>query len=231
MDESTKLYVFSKKEVALIFAFMFLIALTSFIFGVKVGKSYSFEKAGYSATDRQVVDLMSEEEENVEDIVQEAPAESEKGFEKDVNNLLEETIKSDVKETKTIDDAEQSGNQMVEPAPGTFVPDQSSTNTIDVKKIEDDVRNAVSGSMKVDSRRLGKFYIQLAAYRSEAEAKDFAEAFIGRGYSPDITLAELNDGTWYRVSLGLFDTENQARNYIKSEESLFQGQEYIIKRF
>ena len=72
MDENTKLYVFSKREVALIFLFMFLIALTSFVFGVKVGKSYSFDQSGLSPVDRQKVDLLSGQEELVNEVVEES---------------------------------------------------------------------------------------------------------------------------------------------------------------
>jgi hypothetical protein len=46
MDSKTKLYVFAKKEVGLIFIFMILIAITSFVLGVKIGKNYSLEMAG-----------------------------------------------------------------------------------------------------------------------------------------------------------------------------------------
>ena len=36
-------------------------------------------------------------------------------------------------------------------------------------------------------------------------------------------------GTWFRVSLGTFDTSGEAEKYIKQEESLFQGEDYIIR--
>ena len=70
MDENTKLYVFSKREVALIFLFMFLIAVTSFVFGVKVGKDYSFEKSGFIPQDKEKIDLLSGQEEKVNEVVE-----------------------------------------------------------------------------------------------------------------------------------------------------------------
>lgn len=69
MESNTKLYVFAKKEVALIFIFMILIAITSFVMGVKIGKSYSLELAGVTPEDqKKVVELLSKNEESLEEI-------------------------------------------------------------------------------------------------------------------------------------------------------------------
>jgi cell division protein FtsN len=75
----------------------------------------------------------------------------------------------------------------------------------------------------------GKFTIQLGSYSDIEEAKQFAEGFTVRGYSPIINEVRIDGkGTWYRVSLGLFNTVEEARSYIKEEQSLFQGQEHVI---
>ncbi len=69
MDSKTKLYVFAKKEVALIFIFMILIAVTSFVLGVKIGKNYSLEMAGITPEDqKKVVELLSSKEEELSQI-------------------------------------------------------------------------------------------------------------------------------------------------------------------
>src|SRR5690606_39531357 len=67
MDEKSNLYVFERKEVFLIFIFMILIGVTSFILGVKIGKQYSFEQAGFQEQDRQTVELLSKQEEQIHD--------------------------------------------------------------------------------------------------------------------------------------------------------------------
>ena len=59
MDEKTNFYVFAKKEIALIFFFAIVIAVTSFVLGVKVGKSYSYEKAGFTEEDRENIRMNS----------------------------------------------------------------------------------------------------------------------------------------------------------------------------
>ncbi len=75
----------------------------------------------------------------------------------------------------------------------------------------------------------GKFTIQLGSYETMDEAKQFAEGFTVRGYNPIINEVSISGkGNWYRVSLGLFNTVEEAKAYIKEEQSLFSGQEHII---
>lgn len=78
----------------------------------------------------------------------------------------------------------------------------------------------------------GKVTIQLGSFDNEQEAKDFAEGFSVRGYEPILNQVDIvGKGTWYRVSIGVFTTVQEAKDYIKKEKSLFQGQDYIIKEF
>ena len=82
---------------------------------------------------------------------------------------------------------------------------------------------------KTSSALTGKFTIQLGSYPSVDEAKQFAEGFTVRGYSPIINESTIEGkGTWYRVSLGLFGSVEEAKSYIKNEQSLFSGQDYVI---
>ena len=75
----------------------------------------------------------------------------------------------------------------------------------------------------------GKVTIQLGSYPTVDEAKQFAEGFTVRGYSPIINETTIDGkGTWYRVSLGLFGSVEEAKTYIKNEQSLFSGQDYVI---
>lgn len=232
MDENTKLYVFSKREVALIFLFMFLIALTSFVFGVKVGKNYSFEQSGFIPQDKQKVDLLSGQEEKVNEVVKEKMEEKEPSMElNDLNKKLEQHIKTETDgegkrfegkpqapeaNPQSTDETvmEDSGNQMVEPVPGTEV------------NMEEGAKSSLKDKFS------GKYTIQLGSHRSVEEAEAFAEGFKVRGYNPIINEVEIpNRGIWYRVSLGVFDTITDAKDYVKKEQSLFQGQDYVFVRF
>ena len=74
--------------------------------------------------------------------------------------------------------------------------------------------------------------MQLGSYRSYGDAEKFADGFRIRGYEPIIQEIEIKDkGMVYRVSVGAFANQNEANEYILSEKSLFQGQEYLIVKF
>jgi septal ring-binding cell division protein DamX len=103
--------------------------------------------------------------------------------------------------------------------------------TEELEKFSSDEKPALSSSDEtaVKSDMVGKYTIQLGSYNTVDEAKQFAEGFTVRGYSPIINEVKIEGkGTWYRVSLGLFNTVEAAKNYVKQEQSLFSGQEHVI---
>lgn len=209
MDSKTKLYVFAKKEVALIFIFMILIAITSFVMGVKIGKNYSLEMAGITPADqKKVVELLSKKEEQLEDIKKNAEAHQVESS--DIESKLQEKISAEFG-----GDAPAHGTATA-PAAGTHAP----MSTEPVK--------AGHGAQSKDGLS-GKFTIQLGSHRTLKEAEDFAEGFKARGYDPIINQIDIKGkGTWYRVSLGAFGTNEEARAYIAKEKTLFIGQDYTI---
>lgn len=94
---------------------------------------------------------------------------------------------------------------------------------------QDDVQSKPDASAEVPNAMAGKFTIQLGSYNNLEEAKQFAEGFTVRGYNPIINEVKISGkGVWYRVSLGLFNTVEEAKKYIREEQSLFAGQDHII---
>ncbi len=83
--------------------------------------------------------------------------------------------------------------------------------------------------VSVANAQTGKYTIQLGSYATMDEAKQFAEGFTVRGYNPILNEVIIPEkGTWYRVSLGLFGSVADAKEYVKKEATLFQGQDYVI---
>jgi cell division protein FtsN len=208
MDSKTKLYVFAKKEVALIFIFMILIAITSFVMGVKIGKSYSLELAGITPADqKKVVELLSKKEEQLEDIKKNAEAHTVESSE--IEHKLQEKIASEFGTEPA------KGETHTAPAPAVH---QNNMST--------EPKHEAAGSRDALS---GKFTIQLGSHRTLKEAEEFAEGFKARGYDPIINQIDIKGkGTWYRVSLGAFGTTDEAKTYISREKTLFIGQDYTI---
>ena len=200
MDSTTKLYVFAKKEVALIFIFMILIAVTSFVLGVKIGKNYSLEMAGITPEDqKKVVELLSSKEEELSKI--KANPESSNVEVSDIEHKLQEKISEEFG-AKTNSSVETNNMSVVQEGP-----------------VAASVKDALSG----------KYTIQLGSHRTLKEAESFAEGFRARGYNPIINQIEIKGkGTWYRVSLEAFNTAEEAKAYVIREKSLFMGQDYTI---
>lgn len=226
MDENTKLYVFSRKEVALIFLFLLLVALTSFVLGVRVGKDFAFKNSTLKQSDREEVELLSGQEEKVNKVVKEVKEDIEKPLDQEmIKERLETLIKEETNKTaeerkeqiKAQNKANEEQNAVVE------------EKKEEVKVEEEKEPLSTDNEQNVYS---GKYTIQLGSHQNIEDAKAFAEGFRVRGYNPIINEVELpNRGVWYRVSLGTFDSVTDAKNYVKKEESLFQGQDYHFAKF
>lgn len=126
----------------------------------------------------------------------------------------------------------------------TMTEDSQLTDDEKLKKLMDESKNRLNDELEKfsteekattvpdeapKSTMAGKFTIQLGSYETMDEAKQFAEGFTIRGYSPIINEVRIEGkGNWYRVSLGLFNSIDEAKEYIKQEQSLFSGQDHII---
>lgn len=60
---------------------------------------------------------------------------------------------------------------------------------------------------------VGKFTVQVAAFNNEGEAKKRATDLKDKGYSAFYVPANVKGKTWYRVSVGLFATEKEAKDF------------------
>ena len=204
MDEKSNLYVFERKEVFLIFIFMILIGITSFILGVKIGKQYSFEQVGFQEEDRQAVELLSKQEEQIHEGGKPTDVQIEtKNLREKMNESLEQKIREELeKEAK--------------PAPVEMEPEAVEAKPTVVKEAAKDELS-------------GKYTIQLGSYRTIEEAEQFANGFKIKGYSPIISQKDISGrGTWFRVSLGAFNSLSEAKDYILKEKELFLGQDYVF---
>ena len=220
MDTKTKLYVFAKKEVALIFIFMILIAITSFIMGIKIGKKYTYEVAGITQSDqKKVVDLLSKNEEELADLKKNQDAHKVEST--DIENKLQEKIAGEFGVTPAPHD-----NHDAHGAPDTHTVANMST---EVKHEAPAAAHETKPVKATHDELSGKMTIQLGSHRSLKEAEEFSEGFKARGYDPIINQIDIKGkGTWYRVSLGAFNNMEEAKSYIAKEKTLFIGQDYTI---
>lgn len=216
MDDKTNLYVFEKKEVALIFIFMILIAVTSFVLGVKVGKSFTYNEVDQALDQVNQVEILSDEEEKANQVMDQASPTSDDDFEEDVHRRIEEHIKNEFEKDS-----------------GDYEPEETnpmpSDDLLSGEPLEAEAEDVQDDQQSEQLR--GKYTIQLSSHRSKNEAQEFAQGFEVRGYEPIINEVEVPDkGVWYRVSIGAFDTITEAKEYVLKERSLFQGEDYVFQR-
>lgn len=220
MEDNNKLFVFEKKEIFLIFLFVVLIAIISFTLGVRTGKSLSLKHDEYSAQDVKTIDLKSVDEEYVDKVVPTEPTMKdveEQGTDIDQNSM-EARLKEEMEKLATQD------VKIQEPV----------KDILDEPEVEEPVNDTMSDTQALGEGRdfSGKYTIQLFAHQSQEVAQDFADGFLVKGY--DVIINEANipgKGKWYRVSIGVFDNQNQAKEYLEKEKGFFQSKDYVIKQF
>jgi len=202
MEENNKVIIFEKKEIILVLIFIIVLIITSFTLGINLGKKLSFKEAGIKSEDVKTVELKSDAEEDAEKIVSE---DSKLSDEERLKKLMDES------QTRLTNELDKFRDQ---PQAASAAPAGTSS---------------FSEDKSVKNSEVGKFTIQLGSYNTLVEAKEFAEGFTVRGYSPIINEVKIDGkGNWYRVSLGLFKNVEEAKAYIKQEQSLFSGQDHII---
>ncbi len=215
MEDKSKVFVFDRIEVIVIFLFMVVLAVTCFTLGVSIGKKYAIRTAGITEGDEREVILKSQQEEYVDDVI-----------EQNKNDVIEEKVET-APGGKNAQLTDKAINRLSE----EFEELEKSPEEVlgAVKKEEVVVAEPEIEQKPAESPLIGKFTIQLGSYQNLEDAKSFADGFTIRGYNPLINEVEISGkGIWYRVSLGIFETVTSAKDYIKKESSLFQGQDYVI---
>lgn len=233
MEDNNKLFVFDKKEVVLIFVFVIVVAVTAFTIGVRIGKQLSLKEDGYTKEDVQNINLKSVDEEYVESVTEDPPKNFEGALNKEEDAPAPTANQEDVEarlreEMKKLAEGnpEAPSGAKVEEAPVAAPEAGPVDEASPVEPIRNEEQLYTSGN---DVR--GKYTIQLYANQSKAAAQDFADAFIVKGYDVIINEAEIpGKGTWYRVSVGAFDSIEEAKTYLQKEKSLFQGEDYLIQK-
>ncbi len=201
MGSNAKLYVLAKKEAFFIFLFVVAIAIFSFSLGIKIGKQYNYEKAGYEKEDKDKVEFLSSVEEDANKLLDNNKI-GEKALENERINSISEEISKEFSGKK----------EKIKRVPK-------------IKKLEE---VADTSSLREGPVR---YTLYLGSFRTQEEARDYSKGFKVRGYNPIIRRVNIkNRGIWYRVSLGSFLSTSAAKEYVAKENSLFEGQDYFIGR-
>ncbi len=80
-------------------------------------------------------------------------------------------------------------------------------------KVAPKVENRLPSSLPKDISQyaLGKFTVQVASYNTKEEAEKRANKLKEQGYQTNVIPAQVNGQNWYRVSFGLYGTQDEAQ--------------------
>lgn len=80
------------------------------------------------------------------------------------------------------------------------------------------------------STTTGQYTVQVAAKKSEAEAKKYADELKAKGLAAFYVKADVKSEVWYRVSVGLFTTQKEAEVYKKELLSSNKTSSAIVQK-
>lgn len=99
---------------------------------------------------------------------------------------------------------------------GEEAPAKDAHGKAETSKVMKTNEAAVSAAKaKLTSAPQGKYTVQIASYPSEGEAQKTSAGLKEKGFSAFYVPAKIQDKTWYRVSVGLFTTSDEADEYRK----------------
>lgn len=82
---------------------------------------------------------------------------------------------------------------------------------------------------KKQGESLGKFTVQVAAFDDETQAKAFVANLKSEGYRAFTVPVHLKGRNWYRIGIGLFSTQSEAKTYRAELLSKMKTAEAIIR--
>jgi len=91
-------------------------------------------------------------------------------------------------------------------------------------------RHPTSLPKDVAQYSVGKYTVQVASFATEQEARQRANELKEKGYSAFFVPAQVKGKSWYRVSVGLFANENEAKEYKKEFMAKSKIESAIIQK-
>ena len=112
----------------------------------------------------------------------------------------------------------QSGEQIDEPAPGAI----GRSDSTDVERSPTPTDRPPTNQLGSTSIRGAGFLVQVASFRAHPKAEELQAVLQAAGYSVQVVEADLpGSGRYYRVRVGPFDTQEEAREVASNMQSRF----------
>lgn len=92
-------------------------------------------------------------------------------------------------------------------------PPEEPKKIVATKPHADETRQPSSIPKDLGQYAVGKYTVQIGSFNSEEEAKEKVNTLKEQGFSAYFFAATIKGKTWYRVSVGLFASETEAKKY------------------
>lgn len=209
----------SKSDAIVKLVLVFVISLLSFAVGTFVGKKYSDQQhkiTAYEPTNKDSHRGLASDKTTTNPAAEMTDEEIAKLAEEFVTDDTQETTEK-VAETHADEKAvehKEVEKTVAQAAATVKVEEKHAEPTKTVAKQEvAEPRQPSSVPKDVGQYATGKFTVQVASFNSEHDAKKRAEELKQKGFSAFYLTANIHGKTWYRVSVGQFPTEQEAKNY------------------
>lgn len=163
-----------------------------------------------SLTDEEIAKLAEEFVTDGHETKPEAVHETKSAADQEVKPVSQHEPKAEV---KTASNAEAShGVTHHEPKPQKAKPAVEAIHEAPAKNIEPE-RVPSSIPKDVAQYSVGKFTVQIGSFASKLEAEKRSSELTDKGYKAFVIPAKIGGKNWFRVSVGLFATEKEAKDY------------------
>lgn len=194
----------SRTDVLIKLILVFFIALLSFSVGTYVGKQFSDSEYKLSELQAEYNSTQASESSHV--------GHPKVLTESDIESLADEFIAEEIVEPSTID-LEMEGENERLPA--------ATDKNEGVEKTEHQEENPFDQSQEISNTSVEKidlprsYTVQIASYENSENAIQHVNELKEKEYDAMIMQAEINNKTWYRVTLGLFPERGEASQFMK----------------
>jgi|GEM_PF-3688679 len=251
-NDQEKVFVFDKLEIGILIIFFVVLGATSFVLGTRFGKKEALKSYNNSLKVNQKIALKNSiTQRNLNDEVRMTLGQRLRTKEKKaplIKKAQDSFInKNNIKTQEAFNDLKNEVEKMAQPVKEVEVTDPGKeiifADKAEVAKIKNDsvadiVKDRIDNEIEPNDEEaysfatedlIGKYTIQVGSYKTLEEAQHFSQSFSAKNFKPIINEVNLSGrGKWYRVSLGVFDSQVSAIRYVKRESSVFSDQKYYI---
>lgn len=206
---------------------IFFISLLSFSVGTFVGKEFSDKQHRLASveSDYESENASNDKNKNLDSSPEEAMTDE------DIAKLSDEFIKEgeqtvdakhameNTQERQVASNDKNNKNDKKELNKESIIQDTaqriSHNQTPTEPKKESGERSPTSLPALLSSSTIGKYTVQVASYSTQQEAEEYAQNMKSKGFSAFVIPAEIQGKNWYRVSVGLYTTRDEAMAFRK----------------